>query len=160
MKTMLFSLLLILSLSACEKVAFEGARRALNQTDIAVTRLKAENGDVEAQYRAGKMLCCGRPSGHDMEEALQWFCLAAKRGQRDAMFEVGNMHAGVYHQTGGPIPLNRVLAFTYYQLASQNGNQQAHIYTETLLPNMSDEEISQAEKFIALWPAIPCDVTL
>ena len=54
--------------------------------------LGAENGNAEAQFRAGRMFCHGVGVTQDFAAALDWFCQSADQGFVAAQFALGEMY--------------------------------------------------------------------
>ena len=148
-----------LLLTACIETLF-GAKEWV--TDIGKSeawKTQALQGDAEAQYKVGTLYCCGERPRYDNIQALYWFCQAAKQGQRDAMYEVGDMYENEHRHKGSVIPRDPVLAYTYYMLAVAQGNDNAVTPFEALKIKLSEEEQSRGEAIFHKWPHIPCEVT-
>ena len=64
---------------------------AFAQDDIDQLRLKAEQGDAEAQFNLGYMYTEGLGVPLDNQEAVRWYRLAAEQGFANAQFNLGAM---------------------------------------------------------------------
>ena len=56
------------------------------------TKIKAEQGDAEAQYLLGVMYDYGRGVPEDAAEAVKWTLKAAKQGFAKAQYSLGFMY--------------------------------------------------------------------
>lgn len=143
-------------LAGCNETIFHFARFSRDETERLVWKQWAQNGDVEAQYKLGSLYCCGEKPDYHNQEALHWFCAAAKKGQRDAMLEVGKLHEGVYNIKGSSIPQNDILALAYYKLALERQNHSAKGPIVRLEAKLSEEQRKEADELAKDWPNIPC----
>ena len=119
----------------------------------------ALKGDVEAQYNLGKLYCCGERPEFDNVEALKWWCMAAKSGQRDAMFEVGKLYETSNEYKGSIIPKDNVMAYAYYTLSHQNGNEDGRKPASKIKSALSKEDLKNAEYMLERWPVIGCEIS-
>lgn len=147
-----------LLLGACVNMVFDSARYVNNSAQRQVWRSLAEKGDVEAQYKLGKMLCCGERPKFDNVESLYWYCQAAKAGQRDAQFEVANMFENANKFEGTIIPKDDIKAYVFYSAASKNSNTEAIKKRDALSLRMLAEDIEKAEDAFSRWPNVSCEV--
>ncbi len=145
-----------LLLAACNETIFHFARFSRDETERLIWKQWAERGDVEAQYKLGALYCCGEKPDYHNQEAMRWFCAAAKKGQRDAMLEVGKLHEGIYNIKGSSIPQNDVLALAYYTLALERQNDAAKGPIARLETKLDEERRKEAQELVKDWPNIPC----
>lgn len=143
-------------LAGCNETVFHFARFSRDETERLVWKQWAQNGDVEAQYKLGSLYCCGEKPDYHNQEALRWFCAAAKKGQRDAMLEVGKFYEGVYNIKGSSIPQNDVRALAYYQLALERQNHAAKGPIARMEGKLNEEQRKEAGELAKDWPNIPC----
>ncbi|MCB2081458.1 MAG: sel1 repeat family protein [Rickettsiales bacterium] len=149
----------VLTLSACIENIYKAAEWTMDIGESEAWKTQALQGDAEAQYKVGQLYCCGERPRYDNIKALYWFCMAAKQGQRDAMFEVGNMYENEHRYKGSVIPRDPVLAYTYYMLAVAQGNDGAVSPYNMLKETLTNEEQDRATAIFKQWPNIPCEVT-
>ena len=76
-------------------------------------RVRAEQGDADAQYNLGVMYDQGRGVAQDDAEAMRWWRLAAEQGLADAQYNLG-----VSYVTGEGVPQDYVQAHLWYNLAA------------------------------------------
>ncbi len=79
-------------------------------------RLKAEQGDADAQYALGDMYYRGEGIEQNPAEAAHWYRMAAEQGLAGAQFDLGDMY---YHGDG--IDQNRAEAAHWYRMAAEQG---------------------------------------
>lgn len=156
-KILSFTILPLL-LGACVNMVFDSARYATDEAHRGIWRHLAENGDVEAQYKLGTMLCCGQRPKFDNVEALYWWCKAAKSGQRDAQYAAGKMFEKANEYEGTIIPKDDSKAYVLYSVAARNGQIEAAKMKDALILRMQEEDIGQAEAMLEKWPNMECAV--
>ena len=83
----------------------EGGQVQLETADA--LRVRAEQGDADAQYNLGVMYDQGRGVAQDDAEAMRWWRLAAEQGLADAQYNLG-----VSYVTGEGVPQDYVQAQT------------------------------------------------
>jgi TPR repeat protein len=81
--------------------------------------MKAEQGDMDAQYNLGFMYGTGQGVPQDYEEAAKWCQEAAEQGYPPAQLELGRMYA-----TGEGVPVNFVEAFRWFRTVAEQGDAQ------------------------------------
>jgi uncharacterized protein len=84
----------------------------------------AEQNNPRAQLRLGMMYYHGQGVTEDEKTALQWLTKAAEQGQRDAMFEIGNLYL-VGHDAPKFNPEPDQQAAIWYNKAAMAGHAQA-----------------------------------
>ncbi|HJU05390.1 MAG TPA: tetratricopeptide repeat protein [Nitrospiraceae bacterium] len=89
-------------------------------TDVARTRIMANQGDPQAQFKLGSMYAVGQGVYQDADEAARWFRLASVDGNPDILFKIGTMYA-----TGKGIPRNYVTASRFYRSAADQDHSDA-----------------------------------
>ena len=93
----LSSALLLLCVGGCASVVTEGANIARDKVVVSQNIDSARAGDVEAQYRVGKALCCSINEGegfYNTPAAVGWLCSAAEQAHGRAALEVGDIYSG------------------------------------------------------------------
>jgi len=81
---------------------------------LAACRKTATEGDVETQYRLGRMYEMGLRAPCDKEEAARWYLRAAKRGHAKAQYRLGQMYA-----SGRGLPRDLQQAASWLRLAAE-----------------------------------------
>ncbi len=84
--------------------------------DLAATRGRAEQGDVEAANLLGNLYTNGQGVPRDYAEALKWYQRAAEKGFAPAQFNLG-----LAHELGRGVPADEPQAFRHYLLAAEQG---------------------------------------
>jgi TPR repeat protein len=114
MMTMPTRIILVLMLSLLVLPAFA-------QGYIDQWRLRAEQGDAEAQYWMG-MVHDGRPGqeGVNVKEAIRWYRLAADQGHANAQLILG-----LKYRVGRDVPQDEKEAVRWYRLAADQGDAMA-----------------------------------
>ncbi|HIF59283.1 MAG TPA: sel1 repeat family protein, partial [Rhodospirillales bacterium] len=85
MNKVLLSLILLLSLSS----AYAGSCLE----DVAACKVKAEQGNADAQYKLAGTYNFGKSGLEDYKQALKWYRKAAEQGHANAQYNLGAMHA-------------------------------------------------------------------
>jgi hypothetical protein len=75
-----------------------------------------------------------------LKEAEKWYVKSAKKGNSDAMFNLGVM----YNNEEAPKD-NPYIAFAWWRGAKENGHEQAKINLDILTAKMTKEQIAQAQ---------------
>jgi len=88
---------------------------------VDVTRLRAEQGDAEAQFQLAVIYQNGRLVPQDQTQAREWLLKAAEQGHVKAMFNLG-----VTYGDGLGVPVDDAEAFKWYQAAANEGDPRAH----------------------------------
>ena len=86
-------------------------------------RHSAHQGDAQAQAAVGQLHYFGAKGvQRDLQQARQYFEMAAKQGDVTALTSLGNMYV---HGEG--VPVNNELAFSYFQKAADRGSVTAFV---------------------------------
>jgi len=88
--------------------------------DVRVSRLRAEQGDANAQYNLGKMYFQGRGVSEDYAVAARWYRKAAEQGEAQAQ----NNLAFMYSQGKG-VPRDYTESARWYRKAAEQGDAHA-----------------------------------
>ena len=150
---------IVVLLSGCVETIYKIGKKANQIGKSEVIKTKALAGDAEAQYQLGKLYCCGESPDFDNVEALRWWCMSAKNGQRDAMLEVGRLYETSHEYKGSIIPRNNVMAYTYYVKAVENGNDDAVESLNRVENKLSKKEKEHSAYLLKQWPVIGCEIT-
>jgi TPR repeat protein len=115
----------------CER-QFEDKRY---QEAEACWRIRAQRGDLEAQFQLGKLYYHGEEIGVDKKQAAAWFTTAAERGSVSAQSFLALMYL-----TGDGVSQSPETAIKWYEAAAKGGDLSAaqnlafHFKQGTLLP--------------------------
>ena len=88
--------------------------------DVDDCRMKAEQGNAEAQSNLGGMYFNGQGVSQDYKEAVKWDRLAAQQGYVDAQY-----HLGVMYAKGIGVPQDYKESLKWYMLAAEQDNAEA-----------------------------------
>ncbi|NLT49267.1 MAG: sel1 repeat family protein [Clostridiales bacterium] len=80
-------------------------------------RIKAKQGDADAQSRLGGMYYIGIGLPRDYAEAAKWFRMAAEQGDADAQFNLA-----VMYNNGLGVPEDHAEAFKWCRMAAEQGH--------------------------------------
>lgn len=163
--------LLLPVLAGCVGVATEGANIARDRVVVANNLGAAEAGDVEAQYRVGKALCCSLNEGegfYDTPRSVEWLCTAARQGHGPAARKLGEIYSGdvvsglrvmrrVAQRVAGS-STNPVIAYAWMQRAEELGVDDAGPEARTLWQDLTAHQRATAGVMLRGDPAdLPCD---
>jgi TPR repeat protein len=109
-------------------------------------RLAAEQGSAAAQYQLGWMYEKGVGVQQSNAEWARWMRQAATQGDSNAMYELGLLHV-----TGLGVPQDFVRAHMWLNLAAARGNATAAMARNSLGPQMSAAEITEAQRMAREW---------
>ena len=84
------------------------------------TKIKAEQGDAEAQWELGCMYAEGEGVSQDYEKAAKWFRKAAEQGYAVSQYELGRMYA-----KGQGVEKNDKEAAKWFRKAAEQGRAKA-----------------------------------
>ena len=85
--------------------------------DLSALRLKAEQGNANAQYNIGVRYANGKGVDQDQQEAVKWYRLAAEQGYASAQQVLGRRCA-----IGKGVQQDQQEAVKWYRLAAEQGN--------------------------------------
>jgi TPR repeat protein len=116
-------------------------------TALGSFRLRAEQGDADAQYFLGHMFAAGKGVPENDAEAVRWYGLAAEQGDALAQFMLGSMYAN-----GEGVPENDVKAVKWYRLAAEQGLRMAQTMLgyEYVVGERVRQNYVEAYKWLAL----------
>lgn len=149
----------LLLLCSCVDTVFDGADFIKTSSQQHLAEKMGEKGNVEEQYKAGLLYCCGDSATKDTLRALYWFCKAAKNNQRDALYSVARIYENPQTEEGSIIPVNRALSYVYYTRAELEGHMQARQMRDMLSAHMSREERALAQRYAENWPNVACAIS-
>lgn len=124
---------MLFTLSGCIDIAILGGTYGVRSSNRDELEVKAEAGDVEAQYLVGKKWCCFG-FGFDTQIATHWLCQAAKSGHVEAQYQLGRIYNGEVFRIPafGPKMMSLVFgkesamdSYLWYSLAAAQGHEDA-----------------------------------
>jgi len=167
----LVTVLLLPLLAGCVGVAAEGANIAKDRVILASNLEAAQAGDVEAQYRVGKALCCSLNEGegfYDTPRSVEWLCTAARQGHGPSAYKLGEIYSGdvisglrvmrrVAQRVAGS-STNPVIAYAWMQRAEEFGVEDAGPSARALWQDLSAHQRSTARVMLqADSEDLPCE---
>jgi len=97
------------------------AQQEPTSQEVADIRVRAEQGEAEAQYQLGKMYEVGRGIAVNLAEAVAWYRRAADQGDMRAQYELGSR----YRFGDGNIPQDFAQARVWIRRAADQGHPRA-----------------------------------
>jgi len=107
---------------------------------------KAQQGDAKAQRQLGMMYYLGQGMDPDYDLAFEWLGKAANQAD-----DVAQLTLGVMYVEGQGVPSSNVQAHMWLSLSAQQGNDSAQLRLERLVPDMTQDEIAEAEQLAEDW---------
>lgn len=112
--------------------------------------LAAELDCVASQFNLGHMYRNGTGTKQNMQKSLEWFERAADLGDAESQFMAAEMHG-----TGSGVPRDLTKAYMWYKIAYTTMEPRfrniAKAEMDLLKPEMTKEQIAEAEKLAAEW---------
>jgi TPR repeat protein len=93
------------------------------------TKVRADQGDAEAQYNLGVMYDDGKGVPRNDAKAFEWYTKAAEQGHADSQYNLG-----VIYTIGRGVPKNYAKIFELYTKAAEQG----HVNAKNVLREMHD----------------------
>lgn len=103
-------------------------------------RIRAKNGDSEAQYEMGWRRAIGMGLAPNDSEALRWLRSAAEQGHRLAQNNLGARYA-----TGDGVERDAVEAYFWFSQAAEQGDRKAAKNRDSVAKEMSEEQLTAAK---------------
>jgi TonB family protein len=110
---------------------------------------RSDSNDPKADWALSKAYFEGNGVPQDDQLGLQFLKMAADWNLPAAQFQMGEY----YYKNQSPP--NLVAAYMWYALSKRAGGKQGEQMLKELAPEMSPEQLSQAEEQIAYWPENP-----
>lgn len=109
----------------------------------------AKGGEPNSQWRLGEILKKGTPAieGRSRElpaqpaAAIRWLFRAARLGHGPAMLELGQCY-----EKGIGVPVDKVEAYKWYDLASQKNAPQAEVFRESLHAQITSDQRTEGKE--------------
>lgn len=156
-------------LGGCVGAVTEGANIARDKVIFSSNIDAARDGDLEAQYRVGKALCCSLNEGeglYNTPAAVGWLCKAADRDHGPAALEIGDIYSGNVvsgvrlmrrlAQMAAGSATDRPTSYAWYRRAENLGVTAARERAADLWAEMSAGERRRAEVFVLGDSQLPC----
>ena len=124
-----------------------GKGRGIPQNDAEAVkwyRKAAEQGYAIAQSNLGIRYDTGRGIPENDAEAVKWYRKAAEQGYANAQSNLGAMY-----YNGEGIPENHVGAYVWWSMAKTQGHKGAKGNLEILKPQMTKQQIAEAQSLAA-----------
>jgi len=113
-------------------------------------RKAAEQGLADAQFALGLKYGKGQGVPKNYTEAMKWYRKAADQGDANAQYNLGIMY-----YNGEGTPKNFINSYVWLSVASAKGNEKAKKYIEIISPEMTPQQVAQAQNEAAeLWKRI------
>ena len=100
----------------------------------------AKQGEAYAQYNLGVMYAFAYGVPENDAEAVKWYRKAADQGHANAQSNLGVMYYG-----GDGVPENNIRAYVWLSMAKTQGNAGATENLEILKPQMTKQQIAEAQ---------------
>ncbi|MBF0582612.1 MAG: sel1 repeat family protein [Magnetococcales bacterium] len=114
--------------------------------EVSLLRVRARQGDLEAQLALGQLYADGKQVPKNLLEATHWYLKAANQGNHAAQLALGALYA-----IGGPgVQADFVLAYMWSRLATRM-YAAADNNIQIMVSMMEQEQIAQAESMAADW---------
>lgn len=105
------------------------------------TRIKAEEGDAEAQHELGSMYRSGKGEPRNDVEAAKWELKAAQQGHPEAQRIIGAMYS-----LGNGVPQDYESAYAWESLAAANGDESAVRLRDMVATRLNSEALLRAQR--------------
>ncbi len=99
----------------------------------------ADSGFAPAQYQLGVAYARGEGTGQDARQALYWYRKAAMQGHI-----VAQRNLGLMYLEGGDVEQDKIRALAWYTILAENGNAMDVRRRDSLVRDLSPEQIAQA----------------
>ncbi len=106
----------------------------------------AEQGDVRAQYRLGRLYEAGDGAPQDDAEALRWFHAAGEQGDKAALVSIG-----IFHADGRGLPRDTFKAYMWWEIAARHGSGLARALQTTVERQLTQAEKDEARRLADEW---------
>jgi len=105
------------------------------EAQINEMRIRAERGDVEAQYGMAVLAYNGHGVPQDFTASAKWFTLAAEQNHGTAQFNLGTLY-----EQGKGVTQNLDQALYWYMLATQNNIELAQMAVQRVAAQLTLEQ--------------------
>ena len=108
------------------------------------TMAAAKQGKAYAQFNLGVMYDIGRGIPQNDAEAVKWYRKAADQGHVSAQNNLGYKYV-----QGEGVPENSIKAYVWWSMAKTQGQESAKGNLDILKPQMTKQQIAQAQELAA-----------
>ena len=122
------------------------AKRGDYSAALAELQPLAEQGDAASQYNLGEMHARGDGVPQNFVEARHWLYRAAMQHNVLAQFELASLY-----EKGRGVAADLTQAFMWYQVAANNGHEEAAERLEIVQQNMSSRQLEAALERVRHW---------
>ena len=112
----------------------------------------AAQGNVKAMHNLAVLSANQSDNAPDYTTAAQWFEQAAKRGLADSQFNLA-----ILYENGLGVTKDLKQAYMWISLAAQDKDADAVRRQGILRSKLSASDLSEAERMISEWRAVPVD---
>jgi len=126
--------------------AYAGSCFKAPYDDAADCRMKAKQGDAQAQFNLGFMYDNEKGVLQDYKEAVRWYTKSAEQGDAIAQNKLGLMHV-----KGQGVPKDYVMAHMYWNIAAVSGIEDAIKNRGTVEKQMTSSQLAEAQKLAREW---------
>lgn len=112
----------------------------LSERQAESLRIRAKNGDSEAQYEMGWRQAIGMGLAPNDSEALRWIRLAAEQGHRLAQNNLGARYA-----TGDGVKRDAAEAYFWFCRAAEQGDRKAAKNRDSVSKELSEQQLRAAK---------------
>ena len=158
------SFLLLTMTTTTQAASFSDGLSAFNEEDyetaFKIWESLARKGNPKAQFRLATMYRKGSGVSRNHKKAIKWFLLLAKQENKGIPEPFrAQMNLGYYYLRGESVEKNKTTALKWFLSASKGfahyrfrrGERRSAREIVKLKQNMSEEEISNAERFLFDW---------
>ena len=122
------------------------AKRGDYSAALAELQPLTEQGDAASQYNLGEMHARGDGVPQNFVEARHWLYRAAMQHNVFAQFELASLY-----EKGRGVAADLTQAFMWYQVAANNGHEEAAERLEIVQQNMSSRQLEAALERVRHW---------
>ena len=148
-KTVICKAILMVLLAVVSNVAWAGDLEdgiaAYQNKDYAIAlklfRSVAATKNASAQFNLGRMYYFGEGVSQDFRKAVEWFRMAAKQGDAKAQYLLGMLY-----YSGDGAHQDYIRAYMWNSLAVASGYKDAGMYRDAVAAEMTQQQISEAQK--------------
>jgi len=124
----------------------EQSRKKNEEKELDDCRVKAEQGDPEAQFNLGMKYDEGQEVIQDYKEAVKWYRKSAEQEYSNAQYNLGNKY---YHGKG--VVQDYVMAHMYWNIAAVSGDKDAIKNRGIVEQKMTPSQLEKAQDLAREW---------
>lgn len=119
MKHLFLPLVLVLTLAG----VLQADMSELKKRAFSASKVKAEQGDANAQFSLGGIYYQGIVAEKDYAKAIEWYTKAAEQGHTEAQYNLGYMY-----YDGRGVSVDYAKAYHWFELAAEDDDVKAQLY--------------------------------